>query len=182
MKQQKRLTTWGKTHSPVAYKWAQLTARKNVPNSLCVRPIVSETAKNVNGPSQSWWKHMKSQKREWKNAPAAPKTWGRQPRPWHYKNDLQSMGKMKQTAKTWKESHRKNSSCSQNVRKTEKRGCIAEWHTFLGIFLAKEVRTRFSKMGLCPIRIFAHTLPIPCNNWLNHILAEINDWGKRQER
>ena len=107
MKQQKRLTMWGKEHSPVAYKWAQLTAGKNVPNSQCVRPIVSETAKNVNGSSQSWWKHMKSQKREWKNAPAAPKTWRRQPNPQHYQNDLPSMGKMKPQQKTWKEKHRK---------------------------------------------------------------------------
>ena len=27
---------------------------KNVPNSLCVRPIVTETVKNVNGSSQPW--------------------------------------------------------------------------------------------------------------------------------
>ena len=33
------------------------------------------------------------------------------------------------------------------VSKNEERGCMAEWPTFLGIFLAKEVKTRFSKMG-----------------------------------
>ena len=36
------------------------------------------------------------------------------------------------------------------MRKNEECGCMAEWHTFLGIFLAKEVRTRFSKMGPLP--------------------------------
>ena len=55
----------------------------------------------------------------------------------------------------------KGSNVKENGEENGKRGCIAEWHTFLGIFLAKEVRTRFSKMGLCPIRILvAHTLPI----------------------
>ena len=64
----------------------------------------------------------------------------------------------------WKK-HRKNFSCSQNVRKLKKRECIAEWHTFLGIFLAKEVRTHFSKNGSLPnSNLVAHTLPLPCNN------------------
>ena len=36
------------------------------------------------------------------------------------------------------------------VGKDEYCGCIAEWPMFLGIFLAKEVKTRFSKMGPLP--------------------------------
>ena len=79
--------------------------------------------------------------------------------PWHYKNDLPSMGKMKLTAKTWDPNTQeklqllpKTPNVKENGQENEKRGCMAEWHTFLDIFLAKEVRTRFSKMGLCPIR------------------------------
>ena len=75
------------------------------------------------------------------------------------------MGKMKQTAKNVKGITQEKLQLLPKREKTEKRECIAEWHTFLGIFLAKEVRTRFSKMGLYPIRILvAHTLPLPCNN------------------
>ena len=119
-----------------------------------------------------------SQKREWKNAPAAPKTWGRQPSLWHYKNDLPSMGKMKPQPKTWKEKHTGNSSCSPKREKTQKRECIAEWHTILGLFLAQEVRTRFSKNGSLPnSKLVAHTLPLPCNNCLNHQQSFFNESG-----
>ena len=95
----------------------------------------------------------------------------KQPNPQHYKNDLPSMGKMKPATKKcgMKNTGKtpaapKSPNVKENGGKMEKRGCIAEWHTFLVIFLAKEVKTRFSKMGLCPIQIFSHTLPIPCNN------------------
>ena len=91
------------------------------------------------------------------NAPAAPKTRGRQPNPQHYKNDLPSMEKMKPTAKNVEGKTQEKLQLLPKREETEKRGCLAEWPTFLGIFLAKEVRTRFSKMGLCPIRI---SLPI----------------------
>ena len=33
-------------------------------------------------------------------------------------------------------------------------------------------------MGALPNSNFSHTLPIPCNKYLNQILAEINGWGK----
>jgi len=51
----------------------------------------------------------------------------------------------------------KRPNVKKNGLENGKRGCMAEWPAFLDIFLAKEVRTRFSKMGLCPIRIW---LPI----------------------
>ena len=56
---------------------------------------------------------------------------------------------MKDTGKT--PAAPKSPNVKENGEENEKRGCMAEWHTFLGIFLAKEVRTRFSKMGLYPI-------------------------------
>ena len=72
---------------------------------------------------------------------------------------------MKQTAKNVEGITEEKLQLLPKREKNEKRECLAEWPTFLGIFLAKEVRTRFSKMGLCPIRILvAHTLPLPCNN------------------
>ena len=75
------------------------------------------------------------------------------------------MGKMKPTAKNVEGITQEKLQLLPKREKTEKRECLAEWHTFLGIFLAKEVKTRFSKMGLCRIRILvAHTLPLPCNN------------------
>ena len=67
------------------------------------------------------------------------------------------------------------------MRGREKQGCMVEWAYVFGFLLAKEVKTHFSKMGALPNSNFSHTLPIPCNNYLNQILAEINGWGKRQE-
>ena len=71
------------------------------------------------------------------------------------------MGKMKLTAKIVERKTQEKLQLLPKREETEKRECIAKWPTFLGIFLAKEVRTRFSEMVLCPIRILvAHTLPI----------------------
>ena len=44
----------------------------------------------------------------------------------------------------------KSPNVKENGEENGKHGCMAEWHKFLGIFLAKEVRTRFSKMGSLP--------------------------------
>ena len=84
--------------------------------------------------------------------------------PIHGKNEAnyQKCG-MKDTGKTL--AAPKSPNVKENGGKMEKRGCIAEWPTFLGIFLAKEVKTRFSKNGPLPnSNLVAHTLPIPCNN------------------
>ena len=51
------------------------------------------------------------------------------------------MGKMKLTAKIVERKTQEKLQLLPKCEKTEKRECIAEWHTFLGIFLAKEVRT-----------------------------------------
>ena len=51
------------------------------------------------------------------------------------------MGKMKQKAKNVEGITQEKLQLLPNREKTEKRECLAEWHTFLGIFLAKEVRT-----------------------------------------
>ena len=51
------------------------------------------------------------------------------------------MGKMKLTAKIVVRKTQENLQLLPKREETEKRECIAEWHTFLGIFLAKEVRT-----------------------------------------
>ena len=72
------------------------------------------------------------------------------------KNEANNQNRgMKDTGKT--PAAPKSPNVKENGEENGKRGCMAEWPTFLGIFLAKEVRTRFSKMGLCPIRIW---LPI----------------------
>lgn len=100
MKQQKRLTTWGKTHKPEAYQGNQLTAGENVPNSQCVRPKsqwdsqkrewkmhqqLQKREEDNPGPgitkttSNPWEKWIQPPKREWNHTgktPAAPKTWG----------------------------------------------------------------------------------------------------------
>ena len=84
--------------------------------------------------------------------------------PIHGKNEANSQNVgSKHTGKT--PAAPKSPNVKENGEENGKRECMAEWPTFLGIFLAKEVRTHFSKMGLCPIRILvAHTLPLPCNN------------------
>ena len=74
--------------------------------------------------------------------------------PIHGKNETNSKKHgMKNTGKT--PAGPKNPNVKENGGKMEKRGCIAEWHTFLGI----------QKNGSLPnSNFFAHTLPIPCNN------------------
>ena len=62
--------------------------------------------------------------------------------PIHGKNEANNQKHgMKDTGKT--PAAPKSSNVKENGEENEKRGCLAEWHTFLGIFLAKEVRTRF---------------------------------------
>ena len=57
---------------------------------------------------------------------------------------------------------------------------MLEWADIFGFLLAQGVKTQF--WVPCPIQILAPILfPSPCNNYLNQFLAEINDWGKRQE-
>ena len=51
-----------------------------------------------------------------------------------------------------------------------------------GCFISHVIETRYSTMGALSNSNFSHTLPIPCNNYLNQILAEINRWVKRQEK
>ena len=64
--------------------------------------------------------------------------------PIHGKNEANSQNRgKKNTGKT--PAAPKIPNVKENGEENEKRGCIIEWHTFLGIFLAKEVRTRFSK-------------------------------------
>ena len=112
------------------------------------------------------------QNREWEMHQQLPNREEKQPNPQHYKNDLPSMGKMKPATKNveMKDTGKtlaapKSPNVKENGEENEKRGCIAEWHTFLDTFLAKEVRTHFSKNGSLPnSNFFSHTLPIPCNN------------------
>ena len=92
--------------------------------------------------------HQQLQKREEDNP--VPGTTKKTSHPWE---------KMKPAAKNVEWKTQEKFQLLPKREETKKRECLAEWPTFLGIFLAKEVKTRFSKMGLCPIRIFAHTLP-----------------------
>ena len=111
--------------------------------------------------------HQQLQKREENNpGPGITKTTSH---PWEKWSHSQKRGR-KNTQET--------PAAPKTWGKMEKRGCMAEWPAFLGIFLAKEVRTHFSKMGLCPIRILvSHTLPLPCNNCLNHQQSFFNESG-----
>ena len=91
--------------------------------------------------------HQQLQKREEDNpGPGITKTTSN---PWE---------KMKLTAKIVERKTQENLQLLPKREETEKRECMAEWPAFLGIFPAREVRTRFSKMGLFPIRISLPTL------------------------
>ena len=111
--------------------------------------------------------HQQLQKREEDNpGPGITKTTSN---PWEKWSHSQKRGR-KNTQET--------PAAPPKREKTQKRECIAEWHTILGLFLAQEVRTRFSKNGSLPnSKLVAHTLPLPCNNYLNHQQSFFNESG-----
>ena len=76
---------------------------------------------------------------------------------------------------------RKCPAAPQNAREDEKCPCMRECAYVLGVFFPMKSKHVFKKWVLCPIQIFTILFPSPCNNYLNQILAEINDRGKRQE-
>ena len=108
---------------------------------------------------------MKSQKREWKMHQQLQKRKTTQALALQKRPPIHGKKKMKLTAKIVERKTQEKLQLLPKREETEKCGCIAEWHTFLDIFLAKEVRTHFSKNGSLPnSNLVAHTLPIPCNN------------------
>ena len=96
------------------------------------------------------------QNREWEMHQQLPNCEEKQPNPQHYKNDLPSMGTMKPATKNVNEdtgktpAAPKSPNVKENGEENGKHRCMAEWNTFLGISLAEEVRTHFSKMGSLP--------------------------------
>ena len=92
-----------------------------------------ETSKNVNGKCTSSSQNV----RKTTQSPALQKR-----PPIHGKNEASTQKRgMNNTRKT--PAAPKIPNVKENGEENGKCGCMAEWHTFLGIFLAKEVRTRF---------------------------------------
>ena len=88
---------------------------------------------------------------------------------------------MKDTGKT--PAAPKSPNVKENGEENEKRGCMAEWPTFLGTFLAKEVRTHFSKNGSSaqfehvPILFPLHAITISTTFWQNLMIREKDKMG-----
>ena len=80
------------------------------------------------------------------------------------KNEANNQNRgMKDTGKT--PAAPKSPNVKENGEKNGKRGCMAEWHTFLGNFsLPRKSEHVFQKWVSTQFEFFAHTLPIPCNN------------------
>ena len=75
----------------------------------------------------------------------------------------------------WESSHE-----GKMVRKVWKHGRMAY---IFGFLLAQGVKTHFLKTdGFSNLNLVCHTLPIPCNNQLNQLLAVINDWVNRTRK
>ena len=125
---------------------------------------------------------MKLQKHERKMHQQLQKCEENQPNPWHYKNDLPSMGN-EANQKWGMKTHTGSSGCLRELtwRKNGEEN-IPTWehgrmaYTF-GFFLSQGVKTHFPKIdGFSNSNLGCHTLPIPCNNQPNQFLAVINDW------
>ena len=124
------------------------------------------------------------------NAPAAPKTWGKPTQSLELKKWPPIHGKMKPTTKNmeWKhtqevmdawESSREGKNGEEDM-KTWKHGRMA---FVFWVLLAQGAKTCFPKTdGFSNSNLGCHTLPIPCNNQLNQLLAVINDWVNKTRK
>ena len=90
-------------------------------------------------------------------------------------------------------SHRKNEECCKKrecrmpgapkMWGRQQRECMREWEAFLGNNLPHKSKFIFPKMSASlNSNLDCHTLPIPCNNQLNRLLAIINDWVNKTRK
>ena len=124
------------------------------------------------------------------NAPIAPKTWEKPTQPMTLQKQPPIPREMNPTTKNvgWKHTQEvldawESSREGKMVRKTWKTPKHGRMAYVFGFLLAQGVKMHSPKTdGFYNSNLGFHTLPIPCNNQLNQLLAVINDWVKKTRK